>query len=127
MGYRLEQVGSCEDNKYAALDEKHFRRVDKTDGTDGKWAECPVNFTVAISWASNSFWVAVEHVIKNGLLEVKAGTMDGVVTSEVRANLAGGLFGLLCDMTTGEATSVVRNQGYGALWVWSHDGFKVEV
>ena len=68
-GYRLEKIGNVDGKKYAALDEKHFRRVDKYDGTEGKWAEWLFNFTVAISTASNSCWVAIEHVIKNGPLE----------------------------------------------------------
>ena len=128
-GYRLEKIGNVDDKKYAALDEKHFRRVDKYDGTESKWAEWLFNFTVAISRASNSCWVAIEHVIKNGPLEVKAGAMDGAVAPEVRAKLGGKLFGLLCDMTTGEANTVVRSivdKGMG-YWVWSDGGLEVEV
>jgi hypothetical protein len=107
--FRLEKIDNTGEKKWSVLDEKHFRRCDKYDGSESKWTEWLFNLQVAVGRASNECFLALDHLMKNTPEEVKAGVLNDVVTTEVRTKYTGELLGILCELTTGEANVVVRS------------------
>ena len=90
------------------LEEKHFRRMEKYDGGEGKWDKWWFDLTTVIGGVDQELErVLVEVTDPTTKVETKE-EMERVVGMELLGKYSGVLFTAISSLTTGEASTVVR-------------------
>ena len=90
------------------LEERHFRRMEKYDGGEGKWEKWWFDLTTVIGGVDQELErVLVEVTDPTTKVETKE-EMERVVGMELLGKYSGGLFTAISSLTTGEASTVVR-------------------
>ena len=106
------------------LEERHFRRMEKYDGGEGKWEKWWFDLTTVIGGVDQELErVLVEVTDPTTKVETKE-EMERVVGMELLGKYSGGLFTAITSLTTGEASTVVRGAvskeerkcGFRAVW-----------
>ena len=91
------------------LDEKHFRRIEKFTGEPGKWEEWLFALCVAVGSVATDCVVAMEAVVQKAATTADLTAVAGIVEEEKRTKYSAELFSVLCSLTGGEASVVVRS------------------
>jgi hypothetical protein len=92
------------------LDERYFRRLDKFTGEEGKWQEWFFNLMVTLGNLDIKLVNAFEAFIRETTGPWTPGSLtETMLPSDVKDKFASELFGLLCNLTSGEANIVVRS------------------
>ena len=107
---KREEFGTDGDDREGKvlLDFKHFKDIQKYDGDETKWTEWIYNLLVIMGGVSRKVADGMERVLK---LMMEKVTEDEVMQNGVDTELnmyKGELSRVLCQLTTGEANTVVR-------------------
>jgi hypothetical protein len=103
------------------LDERHFRRVDKFDGsTKANWKEFSFQFKVAVGMASPKARAYLEDIQKAGKSMDFAEVFENGAGDEQVEKMGTELYAMLSSLVAGEAMTVVRGVLSGDGWLaWS--------
>jgi len=91
-----------------AIEDKVYRRVDKFTGAAGTWQEWSFSFVNATSGVNKDIGSILERIGQQCETQLTPETLGKVVNEETREKHGPELFTVLCGLTSGEASSVVR-------------------
>jgi hypothetical protein len=92
-----------------ALDERHFRRVDKFDGTEKQWKDWCFQLKAAVRATDRTVMKIMEHVEREKE-DMSAEDLDVHFVDDGAERLGSELYDLLCSITSGEAMTIVRGE-----------------
>ena len=91
-----------------AIEDKVYGRVDKFTGAAGTWQEWSFSFINATSGVNKDIGVILERIGQQCETQLTPENLRKVVSEETREKHGPELFGVLCGLTSGEASSVVK-------------------
>ena len=104
-GYSVKKGGS---NIGPKLDEKHFRRLEKFDGDRGKYREWLFNLEEVLGRVDTDLGKTVKELLRENIPDPSETQMDSHLDQEMQDNYSSEFYGVICDLTMGEAKKVVR-------------------
>ena len=90
------------------IEEKHFRRNEVYAGVMGTWQEWSFNFLTAVSGVNLKVGEALAEIGKASTVPLTEESLQLLVHTDLRDKHGAELFGVLCQLTTGDANAVVR-------------------
>ena len=117
-GERVKQVES-----------KIFKRLEVFKGNAGSWREWSFNFLTTLGGNNGPVADALYEVLKVSAAPLTKDLLDKAVPAETKGQHSGELFMVMCELTGGEANSLVRSVaskpefgrcGFAAFYALSH-------
>ena len=92
-----------------SVESKYFKRLDKYAGVIAQWREWSFNFLTTLQGANGPTAAALTEVCKQSVAPLTNAALEKAVPKEIKDRHGGELFLVLCELTGGEANSVVRS------------------
>jgi hypothetical protein len=106
-GYSVKKDG--EKFKGPALDEKHFRRMDKFEGDVGKFRSWIFDLEVALGSIDSELGKVVKALLRENIPDPSEANMDQNLDQDTQDKYSTELYGVICGLTSGEAKKIVRS------------------
>ena len=90
------------------IEEKNFRRQEVYAGVVGTWQEWSFNFLTAVEGINGKVGEVLTDIAKKSATSLTTEALLPLVPYDLRVKHGAELFGVLCQLTTGEANAVVR-------------------
>ena len=90
------------------IEEKNFRRQEVYAGVVGTWQEWSFNFLTTVEGINGKVGEVLTDIAKKSATSLTTEALLPLVPYDLRVKHGAELFGVLCQLTTGEANAVVR-------------------